>query len=172
MGDRFHGMARRAKGSGLNRGVRFGAPIPRSPPCDKGDNGVHRGRGTEGSNPSPSSVGIGSAQSPAEPVCTCSMSTATPRRHCRGTPGRARASGSPLGTAPEQQNWGSKSGSLSAQCDAPFVSSARWVAPVPHSLTQSDQLGIDFWEQIGYIPSAMARHKIIKASVWMRKIGE
>ena len=25
MGDRFHGMARRAEGSGLNRGVRFGA---------------------------------------------------------------------------------------------------------------------------------------------------
>jgi hypothetical protein len=39
MGDRFHGMARRAEGSGLNRGARFGAPIPRSPPCDKGDNG-------------------------------------------------------------------------------------------------------------------------------------
>src|SRR6202040_3529093 len=54
MGDRFHGMARRAKGSGLNRGVRCGAPIPRNPPCDKGDNGTHRGRGTEGSNPSPS----------------------------------------------------------------------------------------------------------------------
>ena len=49
------GMARRAKGSGLNRGVRCGAPIPRSQPCDKGDNGAHRGRGTEGSNPSPSS---------------------------------------------------------------------------------------------------------------------
>ena len=31
MGDRFHGMAHRAKGSGLNRGVRCGAPIPRSP---------------------------------------------------------------------------------------------------------------------------------------------
>jgi hypothetical protein len=31
-------MARRAEGSGLNRGVRFGAPIPRSQPCDKGDN--------------------------------------------------------------------------------------------------------------------------------------
>ena len=35
----------------LNRGVRRGAPIPRSQPCDKGDNGAHRGRGTEGSNP-------------------------------------------------------------------------------------------------------------------------
>ena len=45
MGDRLHGMARRAEGSGLNRGVRFGAPIPRSPPCDKGDNGAHRGGG-------------------------------------------------------------------------------------------------------------------------------
>jgi hypothetical protein len=55
MGDRFHGMARRAEGSGLNRGVRFGAIIPRSQPCDKGDNGAHRGRGTEGSNPPPSS---------------------------------------------------------------------------------------------------------------------
>ena len=32
-------MARRAEGSGLNRGVRCGAPIPRSQPCDKGDNG-------------------------------------------------------------------------------------------------------------------------------------
>jgi hypothetical protein len=36
------GMARRAKGSGLNRGVRCGAPIPRSPPCDKGDKMVSR----------------------------------------------------------------------------------------------------------------------------------
>jgi hypothetical protein len=44
MGDRFHGMARRAEGSGLNRGVRFGAPIPRTQPCAKGDNGSHRGR--------------------------------------------------------------------------------------------------------------------------------
>ena len=39
----------------MNRGVRFGAPIPRIPPCDKGDNGAHRGRGTEDSNPGPSS---------------------------------------------------------------------------------------------------------------------
>jgi len=36
------GMARRVKGSGLNRGVRCGAPIPRSPPCDKGDKMVSR----------------------------------------------------------------------------------------------------------------------------------
>jgi hypothetical protein len=33
----------------------LGAPIPRSQPGDKGDNGAHHGRGTEGSNPSPSS---------------------------------------------------------------------------------------------------------------------
>jgi hypothetical protein len=32
----------------------LGAPIPRSQPGDKGDNGAHRGRGTEGSKPSPS----------------------------------------------------------------------------------------------------------------------
>jgi hypothetical protein len=31
----------------------LGAPIPRSQPGDKGDNGAHRGRGTDGSNPSP-----------------------------------------------------------------------------------------------------------------------
>ena len=42
MGDRFHGMARRAEGSGLNRGVHCGAPIPRSQPCHKGDDGAHR----------------------------------------------------------------------------------------------------------------------------------
>ena len=33
----------------------LGAPIPRSQPGDKGHNGAHRGRGTEGSNASPSS---------------------------------------------------------------------------------------------------------------------
>src|SRR6202045_659697 len=72
MGDRFHGMARRAEGSGLNRSVRFGAPIPRSPPCDKGDNGAHRGRGTEGSNPSPSSgESIANPTSFDQRACSC-----------------------------------------------------------------------------------------------------
>ena len=59
MGDRFHGMACRAEGSGLNRGARFGAPVPRSQRCDKDQRRSSPYRGTEGSNPPPSSGEFG-----------------------------------------------------------------------------------------------------------------
>jgi hypothetical protein len=54
MGPRFHGMASRAGESRVKRRLRSGAPIPRNRAPGR-DNRARRGRGTEGSNPSPSS---------------------------------------------------------------------------------------------------------------------
>jgi len=55
MGDRFHGMARRAEGSGLNRGVRCGVLSLAAHRATRATTELTVAGGTEGSNPGPSS---------------------------------------------------------------------------------------------------------------------